>query len=815
MAGQYDDYAPIPAEDLPVKYAGCFGLLDLTFTPPNDFDRVMTITGHTLQLITDESDGGRRSKQLVMHAGYQKAIWELREGHLRYCPSQDRLWRRDPDVADHPGDRRLLNSWHPVKTIEDEYHIGNGANDRSRNYSMSATIMREAKRAQWFKQVQRGVRIDPCVWFRQNGRVVCLRGDEDMAVTQTFDPTGMGNAAIEQATRICRWLTADDKSCANLLRMFATPWLEPFKQLTYVLSGHGGDGKTLLMLNAIQGVLGERKSFPAFKATDYCGGTYTLARESMNDAMAGKAFAYDDEAGEITDAMLPALRALSTGSRVQARVTGGKYYAMTPTATIVLLTNMPFADSSEPSDRRRFVKVEMHSREGRSYDEYHAIELFIRDHPAAFYAASCSLWEQGDEPELVNLSPSRAISDEMYWLISEILTNEEKYGRPIASRDAYRDEFHASIPRETMALLGLANGTTRMLGSRMRIVQVKDTARFDVYRQAVESESDDEDDQPARIEAPKTKAVAMPGVDSLMPLDPPVSCRDGALIVERACRGEIGFAYCEGKRKGDQFDEKVSLSWKRLNPNDTTHATADSVRQEWTRYCCPPLGRTFVIDCDTDKDHPDRPHGFQLLQALVGPYGGAALPSTLAVRSPHGLHLYYRVPAGWEPSQLLNAVHPEGIPIDLRVSNKGYVLGPGSRANGGDYLLVDTPPESGIPDATPELMAFLDSHEYTDRPKNGSPSSTVMEPVRLSLEQVMADDMTLRREPGGRPDMSPVPEGQRNQVLHDWAYGRAVNHPENRPAIERDLYERGRASGLKDPELATIWKSITRQLGKN
>lgn len=212
MAGKYDNYAPIPAEDLPAKYAGVFKLLDLTFTPPNDFDRVMTITGQSLQLVTDGDNDNRRSRQLVMHAGYQKAIWELREGHLRYCPSQRRLWRRDPDVEDHAGDRRLLNSWHPIKSIEDEYHIGNSANDRNRNYSMSATIMREAKRSQWFQQVERGVRIDPCVWYRQNGRVICVRGDTDMAVTQTFDPKGMSNQAIEQAVSICKWLTVDDKA---------------------------------------------------------------------------------------------------------------------------------------------------------------------------------------------------------------------------------------------------------------------------------------------------------------------------------------------------------------------------------------------------------------------------------------------------------------------------------------------------------------------------------------------------------------------------------------------------------------------------
>ncbi|MFR1605890.1 MAG: hypothetical protein ACLSUZ_05825 [Bifidobacterium pseudocatenulatum] len=128
-----------------------------------------------------------------------------------------------------------------------------------RNPLYSATILREAKRSQWFDQVERGVRCDPCVWVRRNGRVVCLKDEPDIAVTQTFTPVGMGNQALKDAERILRWLTVDEKSYANLCRMFATPWLEPFKQLSYVLSGHGGDGKTLIARQALLGVLGVGK----------------------------------------------------------------------------------------------------------------------------------------------------------------------------------------------------------------------------------------------------------------------------------------------------------------------------------------------------------------------------------------------------------------------------------------------------------------------------------------------------------------------------------------------------------------------------
>ncbi|RSX53960.1 DNA primase [Bifidobacterium goeldii] len=608
LDGQYKDYSPIETDTLPAKFFGCFKLLDLTFTPANDFTIIRTLTGHNLELVCD---GEGKNKSPVVDAGYQKAIWELREHHLRYCPSQDRLWRRDVDDTDHPGDRLILNSWHPIKSIEDEYGIGANANSSKRNPNMSAAILREAKRAQWFPQVERGLRVDPCVWIRVNGKLMEYRGENDIAVTQTLPPTGMGNAAVQQAWNIARWLTNDESSARNLIRLFATPWLEPFKQLSYVLSGHGGDGKTLIMRQAVMGVLGSERVFPGFSVAQYCsGGGYTLNRESMNDAMDGKAFAYDDEACEVIESMLPSLRALSTGSEMQARVTGGKYRTVSPTATMVILTNMAFADSSEKSDRRRFVKIDMHPAVGRSYDEYHAIETFCKRHPAAFYAASARLWVESDVPDLVNLSPARQISDEAYWLITSILENEERYGQPVVSRQDYRDEFHAALPDSLLDLLGLKNSTSTALpGGQQRVARVADRARFDVYANALDSDVEAPDEEASM----EVNALAMPGVDSLQLLDVADSCRQNAQLIEGLCMGQVGFAPCEGKVKKDGVvDEKVSLSWKRLNADLEHRSTSDTVRLDQARYCVPLLGRTFVIDCDAPKQE-GQPHGFQVL----------------------------------------------------------------------------------------------------------------------------------------------------------------------------------------------------------
>ena len=778
----YKSYEPIAVEGLPAAYHLIFNQLQLTFTPPNDGNIVRTITGKSLQLVTARTTKNGPETPII-HAGYQKAIWDLREGHLRWCPSEHRLYRRDVDVEDHPGERRTLNSWHPVKSIEAEYCIDRPT---AQQPGYSAAIVREAQRVQWFAQVERGVRIDPCVWVRRDGRVVQVRDEPDLAVTQTFDTRGMSREAVQQAERICRWLTVDEKSYKNLVRMFATPWLEPFKQLSYVLSGHGGDGKSLVLSQVVLNTLGVGKVFPAFNTTQFCEvGGFTLNRESMADAMDGMSFAYDDEAGSVSEDMLPALRALSTGTPMQARVQGGKYHTVTPSATIVLLTNQGFADSSESSDRRRFIKVEFHANNGRSYDEYHAIELFAHEHPAAFFALSCELWErEGDTPEIVNLSPARQISDEMYWLITEIEANRERFNQPVASRERYRAEFHRSIDDGVLQLLGLKNATSKAIGpTQQRVVRVADWDRYEQYLNAVN-------------ESVITDVVAPPPA----PIEGVVETPD-----------VFGFA-CDYVRADAR---KVARDWKQLaaSPNvDTSQRPSDAAA-----YAVVPREGYVVVDMDV-PDQGDT--GWTLLNQQVGRYGSAAFPTTYLVGTPSGgVHAYYRIPevlAG----KLKNAAHPHGMPIDLRVDGKGYVIGAGSHVESGDYRLLDVPGETGIPELSLDMCRWLTNtpgYVLDDPQQPMQPVFSHDGYVRETSKGSSSLAQLMKRGSGGgggepQPDMTPIPPGSRNNDLHAWAYGRAINHPDNLTAIELDLYQRGHASGLDDAEIRTIWGSIMRQI---
>lgn len=247
--------------------------------------------------------------------------------------------------------------------------------------------------------------------------------------------------------------------------------------------------------------------------------------------------------------------------------------------------------------------------------------------------------------------------------------------------------------------------------------------------------------------------------------------------------------------------DKVAVNWKTLveSPNADTTKRPDSAV-----YAVVPEPGYCVLDLDCGK-HGEA-DGWTVLQRAVGSYGGERLPRTYLVGTPSGgVHLYYRIPDAM-CGHLKDTVHAQGLPIDMRAERKGYVVGPGSVTDAGRYTLLDVPPDGeAVPDLTPQLCQWLVAHGYTDTPAASSAGIAGMQAFRAARSTEGAGK-------GGawRADMTPVPEGQRNSTLYKWAFGRLYNHPDNAQQIEADLRERGRASGLPDSEVDTIWRSVQR-----
>lgn len=114
----------------------------------------------------------------------------------------------------------------------------------------------------------------------------------------------------------------------------------------------------------------------------------------------------------------------------------------------------------------------------------------------------------------------------------------------------------------------------------------------------------------------------------------------------------------------------------------------------------------------------------------------------------------------------------------------------------------------------PRMVRWLIDHGYVNEPDSEASTPKPEHAARIpSLSELMRQPITVGSTSNGKPDMTPIPAGSRNNDLHAWAYGRLLNHPDNAETIRSDLFERGHASGLKESELETIWQSIRRQLG--
>lgn len=717
-----------------------------------------------------------------------KAVWDFANGWLLLDEQGEHLYRRRVDTTG----RMAELGWERVESLADTYHAGKG----EANPMWDEQIKTEAAKMSVYGtqdgpllRVHRGVKFADRIYARdpQTGHVTLIREGQpgwkdanEQAWILTV-PCAYDEGLACRAADMLASLTADEASAENLTRMWATPMLEKWKHLTYVLHGRGGDGKSLLL-----GSLSD--SFPdcvaQVDAATLAGGR-GFEKQQEAHRLIGRLWAYDDDADSIGLADMTTLKKVSTGGAITARLIGRDAVSFSPSATLVIATNNDFlTDGSQASLRRyAFVRMRGPARSGGFGD----VVEFRREHGClGFLMASCDLWlVRGDEPRHdVSLADPLRLTDEEQALVDAVCAGG---GKAAAARLLAAVSPKRSVQEETLARLGLARiGVVwdKSLGKAVRCVGVADETRFAPYREAWQEAQDMAEAAEAEEEA-RRQPVPMP---------------DGSDVpAPDATPDSYGFACDYVPARPD----KVAVGWKTLveSPNADT-----SKRPESRVYAVVPAPGYCVLDLDTGKDGGE--DGWTVLQREVGSYGGERLPRTYLVGTPSGgAHLYYRIP-GPLLGHLKDAVHAQGIPVDMRAERKGYVIGAGSVTDAGRYTLLDVPPDGeAVPDLTPQLCQWLTKHGYTDTPPAANGTGIAgMQAFKTATRS------TAGAGKGGawRADMSPIPVGQRNSTLYGWAFGRLRNHPDNARQIEADLRERGRASGLPDSEVETIWRSVVR-----
>lgn len=679
---------------------------------------------------------------------YYDAFWSLRNGDLRLGEDDHTMYARDTNWLG--GD--MPNTWHPISSLAEEFGFPTGKH--------AVRNLEPMFRAETLKlpRLTRGMLFGNTAFHPQGKHAVTVEeADENDAYLYVDNSPWLADPKktrklVEQANKLIAQLTADDASRENLLRMFATPFLEPYKHLFFVLYGHGGDGKSFLL-----GRLGD--AYP-----DKAGGIGIKALnspsvfESGNEALKldGRYWVYDEEGDMLTDKDMGVIKRIATGDTIHARGVGRNSVNVRPQATLVIASNHPLATSSGDASTRRLVPVMFAGR--KTPQQMQPLADFIDQYGMTpFMLASAILWADKPLDDDIHRNISfndgeQELDERAMWIVNEICEN--------GYADTRLCPYPGHVSGDMYKMLGVGLRSKRIDGKVRSVRVVADEDRFAPYRERYERELNETRLPPLEL---------LPVSETQTDMERRVT-EDGEIVDVKAPEG-----FKLHKEPTDPANPKAVRNWKNGKQEDVVEIGAGDV------YAVIPQPGSIIVDMDAPKDDHSR-HGYDILRPMLTP--------TLMVHTPThgGVHAYYRLPEGWT-GKLKNTNHADGIPVDVKVDGRGYVLGAGSNIEGvGFYELVGD--ETDVREAPASLLDWLVEHGYGVEPT----------PKPAPAKARMPRD--------GRPDLTPIPEGRRNDTLYRWAWGRLHNHEDNEANIHDELMLRGHVSGLGDTEIERIWQSV-------
>ena len=698
-------------------------------------------------------DGKNRDLGLILPVECCRILWDLKLG--AFCVSEDgqELWMREVDGMYG----RKLESWKRCEDVCSVYDVPKQQSNTAWQHQIVRECLKQPKR------MVRGVKFKYHAFMFDRGRVRLLNV-EDSRFNNPFELTidaDLDELDTDTARELLAECCADSASAANLRRMFACPFLEEYKHFSFILSGNGGNGKGII-INALSNAF--QNTCRSVDASRLLGGkqgnTASFSAEQEAARTRGAFWIYDEDADEIGLRQMSVLKKISTGDTLTSREIGRNAVAFKNRATLIIATNDDVVTSLNAASDRRIVRVRM--RDGRKAEEFEPLIRFTRRNEGAyaFIALSCFEWLRNGQEALQVSASNAALSEAEEWIADQINENGYAFNRLNPFKPKNQET------RTACAKMGLKSVVRRIDGQPCRVLVVCDEHRFAPYRE-----------QEQTVEAENTDTVALPE---------PIENADPADLKQMF---ECAFVPC-GR-------DKVARNWKQNAEN----GGIPEIPENGTPYGVVPDAGFCVIDCDTQKNGGEC-DGFTALNMQVGEYGSEALPETWAVKTPSGgLHLYYKIPQALR-GKLKNCVRVGGVPADIRCEGKGYVVGAGSVTDKGEYRLCGLPDSDSVPELSPQLCDWL---------KIGGAVETVKPRTSQNLRDLSEPRPSFSGgERGGTPDLSPVPEGQRNNTLFLWTLGRLIHYPQNAPQIREDLRTRGRISGLSDRECDTIWNSANK-----
>lgn len=662
-------------------------------------------------------------------SAYDLPVWapillDIIEGHviIDHAPTASgdapTIYRRDEDQSARG---IILPTWHVCSDVQAE--IGIPTQKRMRNMDRwVAAVAAHAK-----IRMLHAVRI-----YVKDGWRLWMRGDDGIIREWSMDtaPADIANSPAEveldangydidelvaHAKRVCEWLAVDADSAYNLSRLWATPILEEYGILSYILYGAGGNGKSLLLGELV-------KRVPQAVATDIA--TLISRGYDKGDELAklsGSLWAVGDEAPVIDYDHEPTLKQISSHSIVRGRIIGHAAFAYRSRCTMIYCTNEPPIESGNASYTRRYSVVQL--VDGRTLSEFQPLVKWLQDGPgiAALIAYSCRHWGglpmagvtcppdgcpgsgSGTTHKEVHVtdatSSSEPVADVESALVTAILTTAttetaaDGYMLSTDLTDAINAArlYGKTVRKQILQATGTKVRTHRVDGVPTKCI-MRDTTDSAVKRweswvaRIVADLAEDDASVPAAAEQQEQERTIVneaTGEISTVPAPPAPLTAD-----EVRSPDEAGFV---AKYVAGDTSSKVVKCWKQRDGHATAEdALVEAYNNGGSVYAVVPAEGYAVMDCDVDKD--DEEDGWSALCSVIG-----GTPATYMTRTPSGgVHVYYHLPDGLH---LRSSVAVGNTALDIRADGKAYVVGPNSHTDAGDYLVADDRDVAMMPQA--------------------------------------------------------------------------------------------------------------------
>jgi hypothetical protein len=648
------------------------------------------------EVVVPRRQTSKGEAEMLVPFGYAQALWDFKHGDIVLKGDDAEtgvLFVRD---VDYMGMRRL-ESWTAIASLADCYDVRSAESktewDRLLKIECAKLVtfdgrplrirhgIRFANKAYcWYAEP--GLREKPCI-FRPGDAV--FSDPFELSIDRDFE-----ERLVLHARHFMQDITDDAKSLHNLEYLPAAPFLQQFKEKTFVLAGEGGNGKGTFFNAFVKG-RSTRSLATTVDAVNLTGGAKVSSTvlEQEPAKLIGRMWAFDEDAGSLSAQQTERLKKLSTGDGLNARRLGHDMVTFRPEATLSIATNLSFVTSMDDSMKRRFVFVRM--KDGRKAKDFDLMRAFISQFGAdGFIMRSCQAWfEEGTPGEAeirkVQINRPDMLTDAEQWMVSEIIARGWVYNPDNPYRPSQSDKTNA------ISKLGLKSKQKTVDGNRVSVYVVEDEDRFSDFRKYVMAQIEND--------APTPPPEPLDGV-ATNPDERGFGCHYVRANLDKSCYG-----------------------WQ--NENKARNPHLPKPPQNAAAWACVPHDGFAVLDFDMDakgsgSKYADE-NGWDSFERTIGEYGTLDFPKTFLTRTPSGgVHAYYRLPEG---VHVVTNTHIGGFHIDTRCEREGYVLAPGSHMDNGeesgDYRVADDSQVATMSDA---MVGWLGSVGMLKPGSKGAPA---------------------------------------------------------------------------------------------